>query len=174
MLIGCGRLGSVINVRLATMFDERLLARIDLATWTSQVSPAPAPARDEYTFFEGSDASPDDVLVAVIDGEPVGYIKLRRASTLAANSHVLEVDGLAVDPDRQGLGAGRALVQAAIGEARQRGARKLRLRVLGSNATAQRLYSACGFHVEGVLREEFQLEGRGVDDVLMACHLVDA
>jgi RimJ/RimL family protein N-acetyltransferase len=40
--------------------------------------------------------------------------------------------------------------------------------VLGGNAGARALYTACGFVVEGVLREEFWLGGRYVDDVLMA------
>ena len=61
----------------------------------------------------------------------------------------------------------------AGGRARSRGARKLSLRVLGGNVAARRLYEACGFTVEGVLREEFFLGGRYVDDVLMAC-LLDA
>jgi len=36
------------------------------------------------------------------------------------------------------------------------------------NAAARRVYDACGFVVEGVLREEFLLDGRYVDDVFMA------
>ena len=34
-----------------------------------------------------------------------------------------------------------------------------------------RLYESCGFTVEGVLREEFFLGERYVNDVLMACML---
>ena len=56
-------------------------------------------------------------------------------------------------------------------EAASRGARRLTLRVLGPNAVARGLYEACGFTVEGVLREEFLLDGRYVDDVLMALEL---
>ena len=53
-------------------------------------------------------------------------------------------------------------------EARSRGGRKLSLRVLSTNPTAIGLYESEGFVVEGVLRGEFVLEGREVDDVLMA------
>jgi hypothetical protein len=49
---------------------------------------------------------------------------------------------------------------------------KVTLRVLGHNVGARRLYERCGFVPEGVLRGEFLLEGRYVDDVLMACDLV--
>ncbi len=45
------------------------------------------------------------------------------------------------------------------------------LRVLAPNAPARRLYEACGFAVEGVLRQEFRLNDGYVDDVLMACEL---
>jgi RimJ/RimL family protein N-acetyltransferase len=51
-------------------------------------------------------------------------------------------------------------------------ARKVTLRVLGHNVGARRLYERGGLVPEGVLRDEFLLEGRHVDDVLMACHLV--
>jgi len=43
--------------------------------------------------------------------------------------------------------------------------------VLGPNSGARALYEACGFEVEGVLREEFFLDGRYVDDVQMARRL---
>jgi len=62
-------------------------------------------------------------------------------------------------------------VEACIDLARDRGARKLSLRVLGGNVAARRLYEPCGFTTEGTLREEFFLGGRYVDDVLMACML---
>jgi RimJ/RimL family protein N-acetyltransferase len=45
---------------------------------------------------------------------------------------------------------------------------RITLRVLSTNPAARRLYESCGFVVEGVLRGEFLLEGREVDDVLMA------
>lgn len=60
---------------------------------------------------------------------------------------------------------------AAIGEARRRGARRLTLRVLGTNTGARTLYAACGFVVEGVRRGEFLLESEYVDDLLMAVAL---
>ena len=61
--------------------------------------------------------------------------------------------------------------QLDVPVARARGARKLSLRVLGTNATAMRLYERLGFQVEGTLRDEFCIDGRYVDDVLMAKHL---
>jgi ribosomal protein S18 acetylase RimI-like enzyme len=62
---------------------------------------------------------------------------------------------------------GRALVRAAVEEARRRGARRITLRVLGHNTPARRLYESEGFAVEGIQPEEFRLAGEYVDDVLM-------
>lgn len=155
-------------VRLASDSDGRALARIDLATWTPDVSPAPAPADvDSYEFFTGRKV-PDNVLVAEVDGDVVGWVKVQSPTPLLSHAHVLEIGGLAVDPTRQGACVGRQLVEAAVQECRRRGARKVTLRVLGPNTAAQRLYESCGFLNEGVLHEEFMLQGRYVDDVLMA------
>ena len=95
-------------------------------------------------------------------------MKLAPVLGLASNRHVLEVRGLAVDPAMHRRGIGRRLVQAAADEALERGATRLTLRVLAPNRAARALYESCGFEVEGVLRGEFLLEGRYVDDVLMA------
>ena len=109
-----------------------------------------------------------DVLVAEHDGVVAGYVRLGEGFGIPAHRHVVVIDGLAVDPDRQRLGIARQLVEAAVAEARRRGARKVTLRVLGPNTGARRVYERCGFVVEGVLRGEFHVDGVDVDDVLMA------
>lgn len=159
----------VIEIRRAQPADDATLRQLDIATWTGDVSPAP-PAG---TPFFNDRTKLGDVLVAEVDGAVVGYAKLGRSTRLPSREHVLDLNGLTVDPNRRRIGAGRALVDAAVEEARNRGARKLSLRVLGGNTGARRLYEACGFVIEGVLREEFLLKGRYVDDVFMARHLVN-
>ena len=156
-------------MRRARPEDDAALALVDALTWTSAVSPA-GPRTGSVSFF-GESTTPADVLVAEREGDVVGYVLVRQAIPLPSHVHVLQVDGLAVHPEHQGRGAGRALVEAAVEEARSRGARKLSLRVLAPNTAAQRLYASCGFEVEGVLREEFVLDGQLVDDVLMARRL---
>ncbi len=135
----------------------------------SLTSPAPAPPAG--TPFFGVHTTPADVLVAVVDGAVAGYVTIKPATELQASDHVLHISGLAVDDAVRRRGIGRALMDAAIVEARRRRARRLTLRVLGPNTAARRLYEACGFEVEGVLRGEFHLDGKDVDDVLMALAL---
>jgi ribosomal protein S18 acetylase RimI-like enzyme len=153
-------------IRRASAADDAALAEMDRATWSSTNSPAPLWPTDR-PFFRGAD-DPGDVLIAELDGLPVGYVKLAPATELASNRHVLEVHGLAVLPAFQRQRIGRRLIAAAVDEARARGARRVRLRVLATNQGAQRLYAAHGFEVVGVLREEFMIDGEYVDDVLMA------
>lgn len=157
----------MITVRRAVVADGPDLARIDLATWTAQVSPAPPPSDPSSYGFFSEHTLPGSTIVATINGELAGFVKLQTPS-LAARTHVLEISGLAVDPAHQGRGVGRRLVDAAIEEAISRRVRKVGLRVLGQNRGARRLYESRGFVVEGVLRDEFWLEGRYVDDVLMS------
>lgn len=156
----------VVRIRVGRPSDDLGLGDIDRAAFAGvdnvvAVSDAGSP------FFTES-TRPEDVLVAELDGGVVGYAKIRPPTPLESNAHVLQIQGLAVDPAVHGRGVGRALVEGTLAEARRRGARKLSLRVLASNRNAERLYAACGFEVEGVLREEFLIDGRYVDDRLMA------
>jgi ribosomal protein S18 acetylase RimI-like enzyme len=162
----------VIETRPAVPGDEDELARIDLATWTWLTSPSPRPEPGSGWTFFNEKHRPEDVLVALADGEVAGYVRLGRATPLGASDHVLMVTGISVDPARVRQGIGRALIDAAAAEARARGARRLTLRVLAANVAARRLYESAGFVVEGVQRGEFFLEGEYVDDVLMALDLI--
>lgn len=63
------------------------------------------------------------------------------------------------------------LLVAAEHRVRDRGMRKLTLRVLSTNRAAISLYERLGFTREGDLREEFLINGSYVDDILMAKHL---
>ncbi|WP_370962709.1 N-acetyltransferase family protein [Amycolatopsis sp. cg9] len=157
------------TVRPARTGDEAVLAKIDERTWDSAVSPAPPPPPGTPFFDEGT--RPENVLVAEHDDVVAGYVRLDEGFGIPAHAHVLVLGGLAVDPDRQGLGIAGRLVAAAAAEARRRGAAKLTLRVLGHNTAARRVYERCGFVVEGVLRGEFRVDGTDVDDVLMALPL---
>ncbi len=114
-----------------------------------------------------------NVLVAVEAGgdEVIGSLFLGPWSELESSRHVLEVKGLAVQPEHQGQGVGAALLDAAIARARELGKRRLVLRVLSGNAAARRLYEGRGFEVEGARRGAFLLAGAYVDDVLMGLDL---
>ena len=161
-----------VEIRLADHDDDQALAAIDRAVWSPRSSPGPRPA-DDRPFFDARTA-PGDVLVGLVDGRVAGYATLAPATPLPSGAHVLTLNGVAVEQQARRAGVGRALVAAAAAEARARGARRLTLRVLADNEPARRLYESLGFVVEGEQRQEFLLDGRYVDDVLMALDLTTA
>ncbi|MFJ4324944.1 GNAT family N-acetyltransferase [Streptomyces tricolor] len=154
------------SIRIAQAADERELAVLDRATWSALHAVTPRPEPPYQPFFDERHP-PREFLVAEADGRILGYIRLTRPTPLASNAHVLTVQGFAVADEARGRGIGRALVRAAVAEARRRGARRLTLRVLAHNTPARSLYEAEGFAVEGVLPGEFLIDGRYVDDVCM-------
>lgn len=156
----------VPHIRLATLDDEDALGRLDRATWSTLHAVQPRP-RPPYEPFYNERFGPRNHHVAELDGALVGYIRLGYPTPLACNSHVRQIQGLAVAEEARGTGVGRALLRAAQGEARRQGARRITLRVLGHNTPARKLYESEGFAVEGVLPEEFLLDGEYVDDVFM-------
>ncbi|MFF4354490.1 GNAT family N-acetyltransferase [Streptomyces sp. NPDC001530] len=153
-------------IRTATFDDEDVLGRLDRKTWSPLHAVMPRP-RPPYEPFYSERFGPRDHLVAEIDNTVVGYIRLGFPTSLASNSHVRQIQGLVVADEARGAGVGRALLRAVQDEARRQGARRITLRVLGHNTPARKLYESEGFVVEGILPEEFLLDGAYVDDVLM-------
>lgn len=70
--------------------------------------------------------------------------------------------------DARGQGLGGRLLAEGLRVARERGLRKVSLAVLAENERAVRLYKRFGFAEEGRRVAEFRMDGRLVDDVLMA------
>jgi ribosomal protein S18 acetylase RimI-like enzyme len=158
-----------LSVRRARAADGTALLEVDRATWSRYTSPAPAPPTGPF-FNERT--HPENVVVAELDGQVAGYGKIEHPTPLPASAHVWHVTGLAVDPASEGRGVGAALMEGLIALARDRGGRRMTLRVFAPNERAQRLYKRLGFQVEGVLRGEFMVGHQEyVDDVFMALDL---
>ena len=106
-------------------------------------------------------------LVAVADGEVVGGLGLV-VTERARRRHVGEI-GMAVRDDRQGLGAGTALMRAALELADGWiGLKRIELYVYTDNERAIALYEKFGFVVEGTHRSYALRDGRYVDALSMA------
>nr|WP_316520882.1 GNAT family N-acetyltransferase [Kitasatospora sp. K002] len=158
-------------IRVARSEDDRELAVVNHAAWSVLSDVLPPPPVEDPIFDERH--TPEQYLLAVLDGRIVGYVRQVPPTPLACNRHVRQIQGLVVDGTVRGRGIGRRLVEAACAAARAEGARRVTLRVLGWNAPARRLYESCGFVVEGSLAEEFLIDGQYVDDVWMARSLAD-
>ncbi|WP_326765183.1 GNAT family N-acetyltransferase [Streptomyces sp. NBC_01591] len=159
------------SIRPATPSDEAALGELDRATWSTLHAVMPRPQPPYAPFFD-EHHRPEDFLVAEERDDTgelrlAGYTRLVPPTPLACNTHVRQIQGLAVADWARGRGVARALLRAAFAAARGDGANRMTLRVLGPNAPARALYESEGFVVEGVLPGEFFLNGRYVDDVMM-------
>jgi ribosomal protein S18 acetylase RimI-like enzyme len=160
-------------VRPARLTDDTALMRLESAAWSAEAGFPSVFERVTATdapFFR-ADNPPEAHLVAELNGSVVGYIRIKAPTHLPENAHVMQVQGLAVHPSARRRGIAAMLLTAAVQRTRERGARKLTLRVLSTNTGAIALYERLGFTREGVLRGEFIINGRDVDDVLMAIPL---
>ena len=104
------------------------------------------------------------VMVAEQDGRVAGYVCL---SIIIDEAEILDV---AVDPELQRSGIGATLVGWACDEARQRGARLLRLEVRVTSVPAIALYQRFGFVQSGLRKAYYE---NGIDAVLMDLNLAE-
>ncbi|MEV6929545.1 GNAT family N-acetyltransferase [Dactylosporangium sp. NPDC051485] len=159
-----------LTIRFSAESDASRLEELQRGSWLPRVTPA-GPYRPR-SFFDHH--RPEEVLVAVSDAVPIGYLVVRRASQMASRAHVASIEGLGVAAAARRRGVAGALLQAAERVAAERGFTRLTLHVLSCNVAALALYARHGFETEGVLRGEFQLPvGPGgamasVDDILLA------
>jgi len=99
-----------------------------------------------------------EVLVAIDDsGMPLGSVTFVPGPGPLAESEDPDdahIRMLAVAPEAQGRGVGRALVEACIERARAAGKRRVLLKTRQSMASAHRIYGSLGFRPEPLLNRD--------------------
>jgi GNAT superfamily N-acetyltransferase len=116
--------------------DLKWRASLDLPDYRRQLI-----ANPDAVHVPPAQIANGQVIVAEMDGSIAGF-----AAVVGG-----ELDGLFVEPDLWGRGIGRALIDAAVHEARKRG---LALTVI-ANPSAKRFYESCGFSIEGDAQTRF-------------------
>ena len=115
--------------------------------------------RDDYQ--EMVEESEDGVaLLPCVDGDPVGYVWAFHVSDVSRNGLI----GYWIAEDEHGQGYGTAMVDRFAAWAfRDRGLHKLWAHVFVTNEGSQRVLEKNGFEREGVLRDQFWIDGEFVD-----------
>ena len=150
---------AIVLAMMHQLLDE---PHLNLSRETFQLS-----LEDEREFLRRIVASTSDVYFVALDGEQaVGNIWMR-GSIVPARAHCAEV-GISVVPSHRSRGIGLRLLGAGLAWARERGLRRVELKVYAENEGARRLYERVGFQIEGQHRDLFHKGGRFSDALSMA------
>ncbi|WP_051063084.1 GNAT family N-acetyltransferase [Ilumatobacter nonamiensis] len=128
------------TIEIASDVDDELIAAF--AHLIPQLSSSsPPPSRELLTdLVEGADTA---VFVARVDGAIVGSLTL--AFYRIPTGMKAWIEDVVVDDAARGHGVGRKLNEAALDEARRRGAKNVSLTSRPSREAANRLYQRIGF-----------------------------
>lgn len=117
------------------------------AWWGNSTPPAEELRASVERIIDGGDG---EYLLgaATTDAEPVAVCQLRFRWSVWKSAEDCWLEDLYVREEARRAGVGRALVEAAVERARERGARRIELDVSEDNEPARRLYAACGFRTD--------------------------
>jgi L-amino acid N-acyltransferase YncA len=101
---------------------------------------------------------PDCRLVAIADGNVVGWVALRSVSSREAYAGVAEVSVYVAEGAR-GQGIGASLLQTIVDQSEASGIWTLQAGIFPENRASIALHKRCGFRVVGVRRRVGQLAG---------------
>ncbi len=153
-----------ILIRPSTDHELEQLMELDNLIWNASNSPNP----DQWDSIEDYQKRypAGSQHVAIIDNRVAGYIMFKPPTSMESNQHVIDI-AIGVHPNFQGKGVGRHLIEYVYTWGKSHGKKKISLRVMATNFQAIAFYRAVGFKEEGRLIDEFLMDGKYVDDILM-------
>ncbi|GAA3538280.1 hypothetical protein GCM10022419_017820 [Nonomuraea rosea] len=108
--------------------------------------------------------------LAVVDGTVQGMGLWRRDPAIVF-AHTAELGKIMAHPEARGLGLGRLVVSALVGDAREAGIETMTLGVRGNNFGAIELYESLGFREWGRLPNAIEVGRQRFDSVHMYLEL---
>ncbi|HBB87476.1 MAG TPA: N-acetyltransferase [Blastocatellia bacterium] len=122
----------------------------------------------EAPAWEAWDAThfPAPRLVAVSDGQVIGWAVLGRISSRAVYAGEAEVS-LYIAAGKRGLGVGRALLQRLITDSEANGIWTLQANVFPENTASVALHKSCGFREVGRRERIGKMKGVWRDTILL-------
>lgn len=143
-----------MDVRLATLDDAegiRVIYNREVLEGTATFD-LRARSIDEQRLWLTDRSGAHAVMVAVDGDEVLGFGSLSSYRDRPAYSTTVE-DSVYVAPHHQGQGVGRAVLEALVEAAEQRGFHTMIGRIAGGNEASVALHERCGFTIVGVERE---------------------
>jgi ribosomal protein S18 acetylase RimI-like enzyme len=131
------------TVRKAGVEDARDAARLMHAFNTEYDEPIDEPDVLERRYRE--QLASGEVSVLLVGDGPDGFAQLRYKGQIYSDAPTAYLEELYVAPDLRGQGLGRALLEAAMDEARERGADHIDLGTSEDDTAARGLYESLGF-----------------------------
>jgi GNAT superfamily N-acetyltransferase len=124
----------------------RLIA--EFGAWFGNHAPGEGAVRASVERIMSGDDG--EYLLGAVDegGVPAGVCQLRFRWSVWKSAEDCWLEDLFVREDARRSGLGRALVEAALERARERGCKRIELDVNEDNGAARALYEACGFMSE--------------------------
>lgn len=110
--------------------------------WGQNVVPEDEVRASVERIMAGDDG---EYLLGAVNDEPVGVCQLRFRWSVWKSAEDCWLEDLFVREEARRSGLGRALVEAAVDRARERGCKRIELDVNEDNSAARALYEACGF-----------------------------
>jgi len=152
------------RVALRTVEEEDLPFlrdhRNDPATRRPMTFDRPTNMAQQRDRFEDLYDGDDVVLLACVDGEPVGHVALFHVDDSAGHAEV----GYWLTPDEQGNGYATEAVSLLLDYAfAERRLHRVRARAIETNEASRALLERLGFTHEGVQRDEEYVGGEHVD-----------
>jgi ribosomal protein S18 acetylase RimI-like enzyme len=163
-----------MQVRTATAADAPKIASIHIETWRAayrgQVPDTVLNALNIESrtvfFHERLTQLRGQLFVAEDGGSLVGYCDLIPSRDKDADPEVVaEIGAIYILPAHWRKGAGRALCDSALAEARRRGYKGVTLWVLASNVAARHFYQAMGFSLDGAKKADTMKGGHELHEV---------
>lgn len=131
------------TIRLATAADARAFGRL-LHAFNSEFD-EPTPDADVIADRAAHLIATGDLTVLLAGVGPDGFASLRFRPSLYTGALDAYLEELYVVPERRGQGLGRALLEASMEHARERGAAHIDLATSETDAAARALYESAGF-----------------------------
>lgn len=154
-----------MSIRPASPADGTTLAALNGFVHGLHVAARPdffrvAPPEEASAWLASLTEAPSSrIWIAEGDGEPIGYILVyfheRGERPFSHARRWCEIDQLAVDPRWRRRGAARALVEAALAEARRRAIRDIELSSWAFNTDAHEVFRRLGFRPKLIRFERF-------------------